>query len=63
VVLRLAAWSATVADVTDSGCSSEVFGKDYTVQVGDDDLVAGLVAVGDNQDLFEDAARADSVLD
>ncbi len=52
-----------VADVADSGCGSVVFGEDFSVQVGDGDLVAGLVAVGDDEDLFERVAWADSVLD
>jgi hypothetical protein len=40
-----------------------VLGEDFTVQVGDDDFVAGLVAVGDDQDRFERVAWADFVLD
>jgi len=52
-----------VADVADAGCWSDVLGEDFTVEVGDGDLVAGLVAVGDDQDLLEGVVRADSVLD
>jgi hypothetical protein len=56
-------WAAVCADVADSGCRTSVLGEDFTVQVGDDDLVSGLVCVCDDQNLLQGAARANSVLD
>jgi hypothetical protein len=69
------AWAAgaAVADVSHSGRGSGVFDEDLALQVGDGDLVAGLVAVGDDvltqlnaalgEDVLEAVLGADQVLD
>ena len=59
------AWAAgaAVADVGDPGCGSGVFDEDLALQVGDGDCVAGLVAVGDDEDLLEASSPVDLVLD
>ena len=38
-----------------------MFGEDLALEVGDDDLVAGLVAVADDEDLLEGVADIDLV--
>jgi hypothetical protein len=40
-----------------------VLGEDLAFEVGDDDLGAGLVAVGDHEDLLEGAVDVDLVED
>src|SRR5262245_40960516 len=59
------AWAAgvAVADVGDAGRGSGVLDEDLAVEVGDGDLVAGLVAVGDDEDLLEASSPVDHVLD
>lgn len=45
-----------------AGFGAGVFGKDLAVEVDDGDVVAGLVAVGDNENLLEGVAYVDLVL-
>ncbi|WP_309648880.1 hypothetical protein [Nocardioides sp.] len=53
------AGSSAFADVRHAGAGSGELGEDLAVQVGDGDLVA----VGDDQDLYEAVRRAEHVLD
>jgi hypothetical protein len=48
-----------VADVLDSGCWAGVLDEDFSVEVGDGEVVA----VGDDQDVLEAEVSADSVVD
>lgn len=50
-----------VADVADAGRGSGVLGEDLVVEVGDGDLVAGLAAVADDEDLPEGVVDTDLV--
>ena len=54
---------SAVADVGHSWCGWGVLGEDLAVEVGGDDLVAGLVGVGDDEDLLERVLDADLVED
>lgn len=50
-----------VADMADAGRGSGVLGEDLVVEVGDGDLVAGLAAVADDEDLPEGVVDTDLV--
>ena len=52
---------SAVADVADAGCGSGVLGEDLALQVGDGDLVAGLGAVADDEDLLEARGRTSTL--
>jgi hypothetical protein len=61
VVGAWSGWSA-VADVGGAGCGSGVLDEELALAVGDGDRVAGLVAVGDDEDVLEAVLGADQVL-
>ena len=54
---------SVVADIADAGSGSGALSEDLAVEVGDDDRVAGLVAVADDEDLSERVGDIDLVED